>query len=234
MKRILIIEDDPAIILGLQDALTAEHYEVITAGDGETGLRAAQEQSVDLLILDLMLPGMNGEQICRELRSSGFTAPILILSSKNQELDKVLLLEMGADDYVTKPFGVRELIARIHALLRRSSTIREPQELIRFPHCVVDLKKHELQLPDGGKKELAAREVEILRYFSAHEGEVVSRSTLLDEVWGYDAYPTTRTVDNYILSLRKKIEPDPAHPQHILTVHTVGYKFVSTPKSERK
>ncbi len=233
MKRILIVEDDPAIVLGLRDMLEAEHFEVLTAEHGETGLDMAREHKIDLLILDLMLPGKNGEEICRELRSSGFLQPILVLSSKSQELDKVLLLEMGADDYMTKPFGVRELLARIHALLRRAS----PQpahdaDIIVFEHCTADLKKHQLSWPDGSVSELSAKEVRILGYFREHEGEVVSRDALLDAVWGYDSYPSTRTVDNYILSLRKKIEPDPSHPKHIVTVHTVGYKFFSKPKPE--
>jgi len=225
MKRILIVEDDPAIVLGLRDMLEAEHFEVLTAEHGETGLNMARENKIDLLILDLMLPGKNGEEICRELRSSGFSQPILVLSSKSQELDKVLLLEMGADDYVTKPFGVRELLARIHALLRRSSLPEPEADVIVFEHCTADLKKHQLRWPDGRVSELSAKEVRILGYFSEHEGEVVSRDALLDAVWGYDSYPSTRTVDNYILSLRKKIEPDPSHPRHIVTVHTVGYKF---------
>ncbi|HTR81677.1 MAG TPA: response regulator transcription factor [Bacteroidota bacterium] len=225
MKTILIIEDDPSIQRGLRDVLTEEHFSVLSVADGEKGFQTAKREKVDLIILDLMLPSKNGGDICRDLRSAGVQTPILMLTSKKQESDKVLGLEIGADDYVTKPFSVRELIARVKALLRRQSEIHSALSETHFGDVHVDFSKHEAA---KGKKKIAlsAKEFELLKYFVEREGKVISRDLLLDDVWGYDVMPTTRTVDNYILSLRKKIETNPSKPSHLLTVHTAGYKFV--------
>ncbi len=224
MKTVLIIEDDPAIMTGLEASFTAEHYEVHKEMDGEAGYERAKKLQPDVIILDLMLPSKNGEEICRDLRNEGITIPILMLTSKSAEMDKVLGLELGADDYMTKPFSVRELHARVKALLRRAPEIHEPEEFTAGD-LWVNLKTCEATR-NGDSIDLTAREFEVLKYFITHRNEVVTRDMLLDEVWGYDQYPTTRTVDNYILSLRKKIEKTPADPQHLVTVHTAGYKFI--------
>jgi DNA-binding response OmpR family regulator len=225
MKRILVIEDDPAIVRGLEAALKAEHYDVLHAADGEKGLLMAKRDSIDLVLLDIMLPGMNGQDVCRKLRDAGTSVPIIMLTSKNEEMDKVLGLELGADDYVTKPFSIRELLARIKALLRRQGSLKTSLESFTFGEVHVDFVRQEAS-SSGVPLKCSATEFHVLKYFIEHEGEVVSREQFLNDVWGYESYPTTRTVDNYILSLRKKIELDPAHPRHLLTVHTVGYKFV--------
>ncbi len=225
MKRILVIEDDPAIARGLADNLRAEHYHVETESNGNKGLEKARNASWDILVLDVMLPGMDGFEICRQLRSGGFQAPILMLTGKAGEADTVLGLEFGADDYVTKPFSVRELLARIKALLRRRATVSSAIDEADIGDVHVDFRKQEA---NRGKKAItmSAKEFELLRYFLEHEGAVISRDQLLKDVWGYESLPSTRTVDNYVLALRKKIEPDSSKPKHFLTVHTVGYKFV--------
>ena len=225
MKRILIIEDDPAIILGLEAALREEQYEVITCDNGLAGYETAIREPFDLIILDLMLPGKRGQDICVDLRKEGKTVPVLMLTSKNEETDKVIGLEIGADDYVTKPFSLRELLARIKALIRRTEINRTSYDVLSFDDVTVDFKKNEAT-KNGKTLKMSVKELQILKYLAEHEGEVITRDKLLDDIWGYDTYPTTRTVDNYILSLRKSIETDPAHPVHILTVHTAGYKFV--------
>jgi len=225
MRQILIVEDDPAIARGLKAALTEEHYDVLLAADGITGEQKARAGNIDLVILDLMLPGKSGIDVCRDLRKGGFAAPILMLTSKKGETDKVVGLEIGADDYVTKPFSIRELQARIKALLRRPAEVKTEIDTVAFGDVEMDFRKQEAR---KGKRllTLSTREFEVLKYLAQHEGEVVTREMLLDEVWGYETFPTTRTVDNYILSLRKKLEDDPAEPKHILTVHTSGYRFV--------
>lgn len=225
MKRILVIEDDPAILRGLLDNLRNEHYSVESESDGLKGLEKARKSRWDLLILDVMLPGMNGLEICRSLRQQGLHIPVLMLTGKGEETDKVLGLELGADDYVTKPFSIREVLARIKALLRRQTEVTAKLEETEIGEVHVDFKKQEMFR--GKKKfDVSAKEFELLKYFVEREGQVISRDTILNEVWGYDSLPTTRTVDNYILSLRKKIEPNPSKPKHLLTIHTVGYKFV--------
>ncbi|MDH4070097.1 MAG: response regulator transcription factor [Ignavibacteria bacterium] len=225
MKHILIIEDDAAVAKGLQEALKGEHFSTTHANTGEKGLNRARHEAVDLIILDLILPDMNGEDICRKLRSDGIATPIMMLTSKAEEMDKVLGLEIGADDYVTKPFSIRELIARIKALLRRQSDLRT--ELEDFSFCDVNIDFRKLEATKGGKPiRLSVREFEVLKFLILHEGQLVTRDTLLNEVWGYEHFPTTRTVDNYILSLRKKMEDNPAEPKHFLTVPTAGYKLV--------
>ena len=225
MKTILIIEDDPAIQHGLHDVLTEEHFSVLSATDGEKGFLMAKRENISLIILDLMLPNKNGREICRDLRSEGVQTPILMLTSKKQEMDKVLGLEIGADDYMTKPFSIRELIARIKALLRRQSEIHSAISETQFGDVYVDFGKQEATKRKK-KLKLSAKEFQLLKYFVEREGKVISRDSLLDDVWGYDTTPTTRTVDNYILSLRKKIETKPSKPKHLLTIHTSGYKFV--------
>lgn len=225
MKRILIIEDDPAILVGLEDSLKEEHYEVLTANDGERGYQIGKKESLDLIILDLMLPQKNGIEICTDLRKAGVSIPILMLTSKKEEMDKVLGLEVGADDYVTKPFSIRELLARIKALLRRNSELKKDIENYSFGDISLDFKKYEAY-KDGQPVDLSTTELNILKYFINSEGVVISRHQLLDDVWGYDNYPTTRTVDNFILNIRKKIEKDPSNPKHLLTIHKAGYKFV--------
>ena len=225
MKRILIVEDDPAISRGLTDALREEHYEVVTEEDGEKGYKFAQNENIALIILDLMLPSKNGIEICTDLRKKGINTPILMLTSKKEEMDKVLGLEIGADDYVTKPFSVRELMARIKALLRRKQEIVKDIEEYAFGAVQIDFKK---QVASKNNKpiDLSTTEFKILKYFIEHEGEVVTRDNLLDKVWGFDVFPTSRTVDNYILSIRKQIEENPSEPKHLITVQKAGYKFV--------
>ncbi len=225
MKRVLIVEDDKAILRGLTDNLKSEHYVVGSATDGERGYDMAKKEQWDIIILDVMLPNMDGFEICRRLRMDKLQTPILMLTAKGKEVDKVLGLEIGADDYMTKPFSVRELLARVKALLRRQ---KEPSFEITDATFGDIYMNFETQEARKGKKELqlSAKEFAVLRYLLQREGKVVSRQKLLEEVWGFEVTPTTRTVDNYILSLRKKIESDPSKPKHLLTVHTAGYKFV--------
>lgn len=225
MKRILIIEDDPAISKGLTDALKQEHYEVVTQDDGEKGFIFAQNENIALIVLDLMLPSKNGIEICTDLRKKGISTPILMLTSKKEEMDKVLGLEVGADDYLTKPFSIRELLARIKALLRRKQEIVKEIEDYSFASVQIDFKK-QTAFKDGKELELSTTEYKILKFFIEHEGEVVTRDNLLDKVWGYDVFPTSRTVDNYILSIRKQVEDNPSEPKHIITIPKAGYKFV--------
>jgi len=221
----LIIEDDPAILRGLKESFEQENYRVLTVQDGLKGFEMAKRENIDIIILDLMLPGMNGQDVCRDLRSAGVSTPILMLTSKKHEMDKVLGLELGADDYVTKPFSLRELHARVKALLRRKTDLPKDIDDYSFGTVHIDFKRREAW-KDKKPVKLSLREYEVLKFLIRHAGEVVTRHQLLDEVWGYDVFPTTRTVDNYILSLRKKLENNPAEPKHILTMHTAGYKFI--------
>lgn len=225
MKKILIIEDDPAILKGLQTSLEEEHYRVFTARDGEQGYERGKSEILDLIILDLILPTRNGEEICRDLRNEGVHTPILMLTSKQDEIHKVMGLELGADDYVTKPFSIQELKARIRALLRREHRLKDEIDDYSFGSVHVDFKKQEAT-KEGKAVKLTAKEFSVLKYLVQHEGDVVTRHMLLDDVWEYKSFPTTRTVDNYILSLRKKIEEDPSDPKHLITVHSAGYKLV--------
>ncbi|MBM3312511.1 MAG: response regulator transcription factor, partial [Candidatus Aminicenantes bacterium] len=218
-KKILIVEDERDLVAGLKLNLEAEGYEVDGAFDGETGLRKALAEGPNLVILDIMLPGMSGLDVCRELRRNADRVPILMLTAKGDEVDKVVGLEMGADDYLTKPFSVRELLARVKALLRRSAgEEKSPPAVFPFGDVEVDFAHFKVR---RGEREfdLTALEVDILRYLVAHQGEVVSREALLDKVWGYEKFPTTRTVDNHILKLRKKIEADPSRPRHIFSIY---------------
>ncbi len=225
MKTILIVDDDAAITRAVQEVLAAEHFRVLTAGTGQGGFTLAKEEHVDLIILDLKLPDRSGEDVCRDLRKAGVDTPILMLTSKKKEVDQVVGLELGADDYMTKPFSTTILLARVRALLRRKGPIALTITECRFGEVFLDFEKQEASR-DGVSVKLSSREFEVMRYLAQHEGDVVTREMLLNEVWGYEQYPTTRTVDNYILSLRKKLELDPSRPRHLLTVHTSGYRFV--------
>ena len=226
MAKILIIEDEPDMARGLEDNLTFEGYEVHVEADGLAGLNYAVANPVDLILLDLMLPKMPGYEVCKTLRAKGNNTPVIMLTAKGQEIDKVLGLELGADDYVTKPFSLRELLARIHALLRRyGSATAQPSDTYTFGELVLDFT-HYHATKAGEAIELTPKEFEILRHLITHRGKTVSRDELLDKVWGIEEYPTTRTVDNHILKLRKKIEKDPANPDFIITVHGIGYKFL--------
>jgi len=227
MKRILVVEDDLAILRGLKDNLEFESYEVLTAADGEQGYGLLKEKKPDLVILDLMLPKMSGYDLCRKVRDEGITTPILMLTARGEEIDRVAGLDLGADDYVTKPFSVPELLARVRALIRRvqqSKTGDLPGEL-HFDDVSIDFKCFEAQKA-GKVIEMSRKEFGILRLLTARAGEVVRRDELLNEVWGYDQYPTTRTVDNHIALLRGKLEEDPANPRRLLTVYGVGYRLV--------
>jgi DNA-binding response OmpR family regulator len=226
MSVILVVEDEPAILRGLADNLKFESYEVLTAMDGEAGYRLMKERKPDLVILDLMLPKLSGYELCRKVRAEGVTTPILMLTARGEEGDRVLGLDLGADDYVTKPFSVRELMARVRALLRRSQPLKALPDELRFDDVVVDFRSWEAR-KGGQALEMTRKEFSVLRLLAARAGEVVTRDELLNEVWGYENYPTTRTVDNHIASLRGKLERDPAEPRHLRTVHGVGYKFVS-------
>jgi two-component system alkaline phosphatase synthesis response regulator PhoP len=225
MKKILIIEDDPATLAGLEETLKAEHFEVTGVQNGEMGYEKAIKDKFDLIILDLILPDVNGIDICKNIRSKGISTPILMLTSRKEEMDKVLGLELGADDYVTKPFSVKELVARVKALLRRQSELIKDIEEYSFGDIYVNFKSHDVRRKDKDIQ-ISTMELKILKYLVIHEGEVIERNKLLDEVWGYENFPSTRTVDNFILSLRKKIEDDPSKPTHLLTVFGAGYKFV--------
>jgi two-component system alkaline phosphatase synthesis response regulator PhoP len=226
MKRILVIEDEPQMLLGLRDNLELEGYEVATAADGDEGLQKAASFNPDLVILDVMLPRKNGFDVCRELRARSNATPVVMLTARSQETDKVLGLELGADDYVTKPFSITELLARVRAVLRRAGgRPGAPGDLYRIGDLEIDFRLHQARRGKG-RVEFTAREFELLRYFVTHVGQVVTREQILNEVWGYEEFPTTRTIDNFVAKLRQKIERAPHAPEHILTIHGSGYKFV--------
>ena len=226
MKRILLIEDEPGIVLTLTDRLTREGYAVESAVDGESGLERAWRDAFDLLLLDLMLPRMSGFDVCKELRKRGIETPIIMLTARGQVVDKVVGLKLGADDFVTKPFEMAELLARVEAHLRRAPATPHPSEGYAFGDVRVDFRKAEATR-DGVPIELSAREFQLLRYFLEHRGATLTREELLNEVWGYNSMPSTRTVDVHVAWLRQKIEPNPRHPQFILTIHGLGYKFAA-------
>ncbi|MFN8177288.1 MAG: response regulator transcription factor [bacterium] len=225
MPKVLIVEDEEAMALALKDGFTFEGYEVVVARDGVAGLELARSARPDLLILDVMLPRLSGHDVCREIRRGGSRLPIIMLTARGQEIDKVLGLKLGADDYVTKPFGFLELAARAEALLRRASGGVPGAEEYRFGDVVVHFGRAEARKGDRDLP-LTARELRLLRFFLENRGRVVTRERLLDEVWGYEQTPFTRTVDMHVAKLRKKIEDDPAQPRFLLTVHGLGYKFV--------
>jgi DNA-binding response OmpR family regulator len=225
MARILIVEDEPNMVAGLRDNFEYEGYEVISAPDGVAGLERALNEAPDLVILDVMMPRMSGLDVCQQLKSKRPSLPIIMLTARGQEVDKVVGLELGADDYVTKPFSIRELLARVKAVLRRAHSV--PKEQDRYSFGDVDVSLRSCQVSRKGKAmEFSSKEFELLKYFLCHPGETLSRDRLLEEVWGYDRFPTTRTVDAHIVRLRQKIEPKPEEPRFILTVHGTGYKFV--------
>ncbi len=226
MKRVLLVEDEEGLIVTLTDRLRSEDFDVVVARDGEEGLEIASEHTFDLFILDIMLPKKNGFDVCRDLRSKGNDTPIIMLTAKGETLDKVLGLKLGADDYLTKPFEIAELLARIEALLRRSNQNLQASsgEKFSFDDVEIDFKRAEVQ---KNKKsiDLSAMEFKLLQFLIKNKGDVHSRNDLLDAVWGYDAMPTTRTVDVHIAWLRQKLESNPKYPRYIQTVHGLGYKF---------
>jgi len=227
MPKILVVDDEQNMRTGLKDNLEFEGYEVETANDGEEGLKKILVNNYDLIILDVMMPKKSGFDVCKEIRKNGITTPIILLTAKGEEIDKVVGLEIGADDYVTKPFSLRELLARVKAILRRSDSLimdNESRE-IKIGKLTVDFNSYKATLKNKDVA-MSHKEFEILRYLWKHRNATVSRDDLLTEIWGYDETPTTRTVDNFILKLRQKIENDPNHPQVILTVHGIGYKLI--------
>ena len=227
MAKILLIEDEPALRNALQDAFEHHGYSVIIAEDGETGLRKADTERPDLVILDVMLPGIDGFEVCMKLRSSGFTAPVLMLTARSEEVDRVVGLEIGADDYIIKPFSTRELLARIKAHLRRASG-DIPSDPVKFTFSNIEVDFAGLSVKrDGAPISLTSSEMTILRLLAERKNEVVSREQIMNEVWGYESYPESRAVDMHILNLRHKLEADPKNPKHILTVHGLGYKFIT-------
>ncbi len=222
---ILVIEDDPAIRLGLKKSLGFEGYQVLEAEDGERGLELVFERRPDLVVLDIMLPRLNGYEVCRTIRKHDASLPIVMLSAKGQEIDKIMGLDVGADDYVTKPFSTRELAARIKAALRRSQAQESAIQVFEDGRIRVDVGGQTLVV-DGEAKEVSTREFRLLRYLIENRGRVLSRDQILNKVWGYDYDGTARTIDNFINKLRSKIEPDATRPKLILTVRGVGYKFM--------
>jgi len=225
MAKILIVEDEPNMVAGLRDNFEFEGYQVLTAPDGVAGLERALSETPDLVILDVMMPRMSGLDVCKQLKSRKPHIPIIMLTARGQEVDKVVGLELGADDYVTKPFSIRELLARVKAVLRRAKGTPKDQEKFAFGEVEVNLKS--CQVSRKGKSlDFSSKEFDLLKFFLNHPGETLSRDRLLEEVWGYDHFPTTRTVDAHIVRLRQKVEPRPEEPRFILTVHGTGYKFV--------
>ena len=227
-KSILLVEDEPGLVLTLTDRLENEGFTVTSCQDGESGLNMALKEEFDLIILDVMLPKKSGLDVCQELRKQDTQAPILMLTARGQVVDKVVGLRIGADDYVTKPFEVPELLARIDALIRRSKMYesqKKSHETYAFGDVSIDFRKAEVTRA-GNQVELSAKEFQLLKYFVENTGATLSRDELLNEVWGYDALPSTRTIDVHVAWLRQKLEPTARHPKYILTVHGLGYKFV--------
>lgn len=226
MATILIIEDETEMAQGLRDTFEFDEHEIFIADNGRKGLEMALERKFNLIILDVMLPEMSGFEVCKELRKTGDKTPIIMLTARQQEIDKVRGLELGADDYITKPFSVRELLARVKAVLRRyPEGEAEALNNITIGELDLDFDNYRAQ-HDGLKVELSYKEFEILKYLYQHKNEVISRDDLLNKVWGYEIYPTSRTVDNFIAKIRKKVEKDPANPEHILTIYGIGYKLL--------
>jgi len=225
-KKILVIEDDPGILLSLKDELESEGYTVYSAEDGEKGLEIAKQQRPDLIILDIMLPVLDGYEVCKRLRMEGDTTPIIMLTVKDKEIDRVLGLELGADDYVTKPFSLRELMARVKAVLRRTEERAKDLATYGFAQIELDFKKYEAK-KKGKKLDLTHLEFQMLKLFIQRKEEVISRDDFLDRIWGEDnTYVSFRTVDSHIANIRKKIEDDPSNPKHIISIRGVGYKFI--------
>lgn len=225
MKKILIIEDDPAIRIGLETSLKDEGYSFVSSDDGQKGLNLAIAGEFDLILLDLMLPSKGGLEVCNELRKSGSFTPIIIITSKKEEVDKIIGLELGADDYITKPFSLRELLARIRAILRRTNEFKLVKDIVKFEDIEINFSAHSIKR-NGKEIDSTNTELKLLKLFIENENVVLSRDRILNEVWGYESFPTTRTVDNFVVSLRKKIEKDFSEPKHIITVHRGGYRFI--------
>jgi DNA-binding response OmpR family regulator len=223
--KILVVEDEPKMVAGLRDNFEFEGYEVITARDGVEGLQRALDESPDVVVLDVMMPRMSGLEVCKQLRAKRASIPIIMLTARGQEIDKVVGLELGADDYVTKPFSIRELLARVKAILRRTAVLPKNQDQYSFSDVEVDLHRRRV-LKSGKALDISSKEFELLKCFICHSGETLSRDRLLEEVWGYENYTTTRTVDTHLVRLRQKLEPDPEQPQYFITVHGTGYRFV--------
>jgi two-component system alkaline phosphatase synthesis response regulator PhoP len=227
-KRVLIVEDEPGLVMTLTDRLESEGYDVGAASDGPAGLQRARRERWDIILLDIMLPGASGFDVCRELRAQGIDTPVIMLTARGQVVDRVLGLKLGADDYLTKPFDMRELAARIEVQLRRraaASAAGSPGSQYRFGEVLVDFRKAEVTKA-GKPIDISAREFLLLKYFIEHREATVTRDELLNDVWGYNAIPSTRTVDVHVAWLRQKVEPNPRQPQYILTVHGLGYRFV--------
>jgi two-component system alkaline phosphatase synthesis response regulator PhoP len=225
MAKILIVDDEPRLVAGLAASFRQEGFAVLTRGTGEGVLDLVLRESPDLILLDVMLPGTNGVDVCRELRHKGIETPIIMLSARGEEIDRVLGLEIGADDYVTKPFGLRELVARVRVRLRRQAARAPRLARYRVGDAEVDFETYRATRA-GRPIDMTPKEIDLLRLLVERRGEVVTRERILNEVWGIDAMPTTRTVDTHILRLRQKLEEDPAHPQFILSVYGEGYRFV--------
>ena len=225
MVKVLIVEDDPAILHGLAESLSFEGYEVLTAEDGKAGYEACRTYKPDLILLDLSLPRVSGLELCRRIRKEGIESAIVMLTARGEEADRVIGLDLGADDYVTKPFSLPELMARLRALLRRTQAPQGSPDSLRFGEVEIDFRKYEARRK-GRPVQMTRREFEVLRFLAGRAGDVVTREQLLNEVWGYDSYPASRTVDNHIATLRAKLEIDPAQPVHIRTVVGIGYKFI--------
>ncbi len=224
MKSILVIEDDVSILRGLADSLVFEGYDVTQSDNGSEGYKKAIEGNPDLLLLDIMLPGMSGYEVCRKLKQQKPEISIIMISARGEEVDKVSGLDIGADDYVTKPFSIPELMARIRAVFRRIETKTPGLNVCKFGNVIIDFKKY-ITLVNDTEVSLSSKEYDILEFLIRNKGEVIHRHQLLEEVWGYEVLPTTRTVDNFILDIRKKIEAVPSDPKYILSVRGVGYKF---------
>jgi DNA-binding response OmpR family regulator len=225
-RRVLMIEDEPDLVRGVRDALEFEGFEIVATGLGREGVRLARERGPDLVLLDLMLPDMNGFSVCEEIRANNPTIPIIMLTARSQESDKIRGLEVGADDYVTKPFSIGELVARINAIFRRLQRITPREEEIRIGAVLVCPRKHEL-VRKGKTIALSFYEVEILRLLHERGGQPVTRDEILEKIWGISSSSSTRGVDNVIVKLRKKIEDNAADPKHIVTIYGTGYKLVA-------
>jgi DNA-binding response OmpR family regulator len=226
MPRVLIIEDDQIMAIALRDGLESENYSVEVQSDGPSGLRAAMQKEFDLIVLDVMLPKLSGFDVCKQIRASGNKVPVIMLTARSLEIEKVQGLKIGADDYITKPFSLMELIARIEAVLRRAARGDQPAGTYQFGDVSLDFGKYEAT-KNGAQLDLSAREFRILKFLIEHRGQVISRDQLLDGVWSTDSSPTPRTVDTHIAQVRQKIETTPNNPRHLITVHGIGYKFVS-------
>ena len=224
MKTILVIEDDISILRGLKDNLEYEGYSVITETNGKEGLQLALKENIDLILLDIMLPGMNGYEICRKLKKEKPELPVIMITARGTEVDKVSGLDIGADDYVTKPFSIPELLARVRAIFRRLTQVKNIPEEYSFGNTKLNFTEYKA-FRNNEEIKLSSKEFAIMEYLIKHEGEVIHRHDLLNEVWGFEVMPTTRTVDNFILDLRKKLEDDPSNPQHIISIRGVGYRF---------